>query len=181
MTAKTEAMADESIWGHFHRFAWLSGFRSIQSLEVAFPAWRHFGKGRYTRLRSDIVEHLAGGAEKRTLYSYFLAHSPHPQVFLLGSWLWEWRYMLNRWAFHNADFYRSPNTVRSCPDCATEDIANEGFAWFRRMHQLPGVSWCLKHSRPLNEELAPMDFLDLTERKIVNGSRQAGRPRRAPH
>lgn len=160
-------MADEPVWGHFHRFAWVSGFRSIHSLEAAFPAWRHSGSGRHTRLRSAIVEHLAGGTDKRALYNYFQAHSQHPQVLLPCRWLYAWRYMLNRWAFHNADFYRAPLIVRSCSACAMEDIATWGFAWFRRVHQLPGVDWCLKHSHALHAEPAPVNFLDFAKWKIV--------------
>jgi hypothetical protein len=102
---------------------------------------------------------LAGGSEKRTLYNYFQAHSPYPQVLLFNVWLRRWRYMLNRWAFHNADFFRSPLTVRSCPACAKEDIEATGFAWFRRLHQLPGVDWCLHHSHPLHTQPARLDLL----------------------
>lgn len=182
LTAKpnAEAMADEPVWGHFHRFARVSGFRSIQSLEAAFPAWNYSGIGRYTRLRSAIVEYLAGGTQKRRLYNYFQAHSPHPQVLLPCNWLYGWRYMLNRWAFHNADFYRAPLTVRSCPACAREDLVGAGFAWFRRMHQLPGVDWCLKHSHPLHVEPAPMNFLDFAKWKIVQVPLRTERSGRAP-
>lgn len=159
VSVRIDPMPDEPIWGHFYRFARVNGFRSWQMLETAFPARKATGGGRHVRLRSAIVEYLAGGPAKRTLYEYFQAHSACPQMLTVGHWLFSWRYMLNRWAFHNADFFRAPLVVRSCSACAKADIADKGFTWFRRIHQIPGVDWCLQHSQPLHAQPAPMNFL----------------------
>ena len=35
--------------------------------------------------------------------------------------------------------------VKYCPVCAQNDIKNKGFTWFRRSHNMPGVSACYKH------------------------------------
>lgn len=32
-----------------------------------------------------------------------------------------------------------------CPVCADEDMASQGYSYWRRSHQLPGVDWCNKH------------------------------------
>lgn len=38
---------------------------------------------------------------------------------------------------------------RLCPDCVAEDLDYWGVCYWRRLHQLPGITWCLKHMRPL--------------------------------
>lgn len=39
--------------------------------------------------------------------------------------------------------------VSACPDCVKEDIDYRGFAYWRRIHQVPGVAWCPKHQTKL--------------------------------
>lgn len=153
-------MPDEPIWGHFLRFTRVNGLRNVPALKAKIPALEYPGCGSQALLRTAIVEHLAGGKEKRKLYEYFQAHSSHSQVLRMERWLFRWRYMLNRWAFHNADFYQTPLAVRVCPACANEDAAIHGFTWFRRTHQLPGVEWCLRHSQFLKPLPAPMKLLN---------------------
>lgn len=38
---------------------------------------------------------------------------------------------------------------RLCPDCVAEDLDYWGVSYWRRLHQLPEITWCLKHMRPL--------------------------------
>lgn len=45
---------------------------------------------------------------------------------------------------------------RLCPICVEEDLGFRGISYWRRMHQLHGVTWCLKHKAPL---VAPMRSL----------------------
>lgn len=40
-------------------------------------------------------------------------------------------------------------TTRLCRACIAEDESYWGFSYWRRSHQYPGVSWCLKHEQPL--------------------------------
>lgn len=35
--------------------------------------------------------------------------------------------------------------VKYCPVCVQDDMKNKGFTWFRRSHNMPGVSACYKH------------------------------------
>jgi hypothetical protein len=41
--------------------------------------------------------------------------------------------------------------ARLCRDCVAEDLSHHGVSYWRRSHQLPGVTWCTKHYRPLSE------------------------------
>jgi hypothetical protein len=38
---------------------------------------------------------------------------------------------------------------RTCSACIAEDLHFWGFPYFRRIHQLPGLDWCVKHGSPL--------------------------------
>lgn len=57
-----------------------------------------------------------------------------------------------------------------CPDCVKEDIDDQGFAYWRRSHQLPGVSWCFKHGSQLanspigKKAFDGMPFLEMAAR-----------------
>lgn len=48
-----------------------------------------------------------------------------------------------------------PVKLRFCAQCAREDIANNGEAYWRRSFQLPGVIVCPKHRLPLRESSVP--------------------------
>jgi hypothetical protein len=37
-----------------------------------------------------------------------------------------------------------------CRRCVTEDLQFRGMSYWRRLHQLPGIDWCLKHGDALN-------------------------------
>ena len=41
------------------------------------------------------------------------------------------------------------SSLRYCPDCVARDRRKRGFAYWRRMHQLPGVFWCPLHKSAL--------------------------------
>lgn len=43
----------------------------------------------------------------------------------------------------------NPYGSHFCPNCIREDLAFWGVSYWRRSHQLPGVTWCLKHETPL--------------------------------
>lgn len=44
----------------------------------------------------------------------------------------------------------SGNQARLCRDCVSEDLSHHGISYWHRSHQLPGVTWCTKHHRPLS-------------------------------
>ncbi|MGU7816883.1 TnsD family Tn7-like transposition protein [Burkholderia sp. AW49-1] len=47
-----------------------------------------------------------------------------------------------------------PMTFRYCEQCAVDDIARVGEAYWKRSHQLPGVFICIKHELPLQNSVA---------------------------
>lgn len=46
----------------------------------------------------------------------------------------------------NSAFRLSKSGAFLCPECVAEDKQFWGFAYWRRIHQLPGIDWCPKHS-----------------------------------
>lgn len=36
-----------------------------------------------------------------------------------------------------------------CPHCVEEDQVKTGYSWFKRIHHLEGIDWCVKHKTPL--------------------------------
>ena len=45
----------------------------------------------------------------------------------------------------------STGHARLCRDCVSEDLTYLGISYWRRSHQLLGITWCTKHQRPLSE------------------------------
>lgn len=48
--------------------------------------------------------------------------------------------------------------ARLCRQCVANDLERVGFAYWRRSHQLHGVTWCSEHRRPLGESFDPLAF-----------------------
>lgn len=42
-----------------------------------------------------------------------------------------------------------------CRECVQEDLSSRSYSWFRRIHNLPGIEMCLRHTRPLDVVCAP--------------------------
>jgi hypothetical protein len=55
----------------------------------------------------------------------------------------------DRWYLGFALWSSAP--ARLCRACVGEDLSFLGIAYWRRSHQLPGITWCTKHQRPLSE------------------------------
>lgn len=68
---------------------------------------------------------------------------------------------LNLIEFFGTKVWRQSD-ARFCLDCIKEDFGNRGYAYWRRAHQLPGVTWCIKHGRQLaNSSLGKTAFDDM--------------------
>ncbi|QSO48506.1 TnsD family Tn7-like transposition protein [Alicyclobacillus mengziensis] len=50
---------------------------------------------------------------------------------------------------------KSYNRLRYCPRCYSEDIDELGESFWRRLHQVPGVLYCLKHGTSLKSTIVP--------------------------
>lgn len=58
----------------------------------------------------------------------------------------------DRWSNSTTLLMRSPgDKARFCPSCVSEDVGFHGIAYWRRAHQLPGLSACTKHGTVLFE------------------------------
>jgi hypothetical protein len=53
-----------------------------------------------------------------------------------------------------------------CHECVTEDQAFWGFSYWRRSHQVPGVSWCTKHETPLSRTTQCADLFSFPEEAL---------------
>lgn len=71
---------------------------------------------------------MAGSTERSGLLSYFQAHCLIPQLLPNNYWIPRWPLLLDRWGSHHSTIYPSPLIIRSCGECAREDIDQHGFA-----------------------------------------------------
>lgn len=46
-----------------------------------------------------------------------------------------------------------PERLRYCPECAREDVERYGETYWHRMPQLPGIEYCLKHGKPIQDSI----------------------------
>lgn len=53
-----------------------------------------------------------------------------------------------------------------CPHCVVEDMEFRGISYWRRLHQLPGVDWCVKHGVALRR----CDGIDILEQSPIFAS-----------
>lgn len=47
------------------------------------------------------------------------------------------------------------SSAHLCRECAQEDLSSRSYSWFRRIHNLPGIEMCLRHTCPLDRVCAP--------------------------
>lgn len=50
------------------------------------------------------------------------------------------------------------SSARVCYDCIEDQLASHGFGWYRRVHHIAGVDWCIEHRVPLFELQGPAVF-----------------------
>lgn len=61
-------------------------------------------------------------------------------------------------------------STRFCPDCVKEDKDFWGYSYWRRSHQLPGVTWCSKHQCTLYLAAESAPLLHLPENLLAKGT-----------
>lgn len=54
-------------------------------------------------------------------------------------------------AFISQNANKTVNALQLCPECIAQDLGRYGDSYWKRAHQLPGVSHCVEHQRPLQE------------------------------
>lgn len=163
------AMPDEPAWGQFRRMALENGLHSQQALLRLFSngdEGTKGGEGSLLSARVGLAKLMAGGSRREDLLKFYRAHCIHPQIFESSRSIRHWWRFVMRWGLHHGNLYPSRMVVRSCNECACEDVEKLGFSWYRQGHQLPGIDWCLKHECPLHEFPAGVDLVRSTFWKL---------------
>lgn len=58
---------------------------------------------------------------------------------------------------------------RLCRKCVAEDLSFRGIAYWRRTHQLRGITWCVKHQTPLTRMLVDVPTRITPQRALGSG------------
>ena len=156
-------MPDEPAWSQFRRMARENGLHGRTALSKLVPEGG--SRDEWLAVREKLAFLMSGASRHYQLSDYFKKHSIYPQLISFSCLLNRWQSLLYRWASHHANLYPSKRVVRSCPECAREDVMQFGFAWYRQGHQLPGVDWCLQHACSLYQVPTGLDLIRLTSWK----------------
>lgn len=151
------AMPDEPAWGQFRRLAKENGLHSPKALRKLVPDGG--SRDEWLAVRRRLAHLMSGTTRPHELIDYFKNHCIYSQLLAFSCLVDLWRSLVFRWASHHGNLYPSRLVVRSCPECAREDIEQFGFAWYRQGHQLPGVDWCFRHSTPLYQVPSGLDLI----------------------
>ena len=157
---RVAGMPDEPAWGQFRRLTRENGIFSLGALKRAATRGGIWPQNPQLDWRQQVLRLMAGTTERSGLLSYFQAHCVIPQLLPSDYWSSRWPGLLNLWGTHHAAVYPSSLVLRSCRECALEDVAQLGFAWFRLGHQLPGVDWCSRHACGLGQLATGPQLLD---------------------
>ena len=142
-------MPDEPVWGQYMRTMHINGLGDLAMLDAIHA----LGDRSRRDTRRIALRFLAG---THHLWHYFRGHSVYLQLIEESAWEKQPsgpKKVPYRWYFHHSRYFPSPCVIRRCPQCVTEDQAQHGYSWFRRILQLPGVEWCPTHGTALH--LAP--------------------------
>lgn len=150
-----KALPDEFVRGYRGRIRHVNGMKNGKEVTNAL---RH--------LKSSGEEAICGGERTAELNLYAVANEMSTEEFAsMHSMLPFTRAVVSE---GNETPHGSPKSIKvtvsmgmhapcksamHCTECVKEDRDFWGYAYFRRMHQLPGVHWCTKHSLPLVGEL----------------------------
>ena len=159
----TPLREDELLYSYILRLAKVNGFEHIkQFTDCHVFSSRYENKGKkYVDVSYDIRDDLYRFATS-------LLGSPHVQVlpFYLGTSIYSGiaplmlranasRYvgLLSKYQNHSRILSHAELMIQSlnlCPQCQADDIAKHGFFYYRRAHQMPGVTVCYQHGCALS-------------------------------
>jgi len=176
---------DEYIYSYICRLAKINGFSNVNSFIYNYVAVDMYSQEhdvsyivrRYCRtMYIPKFAEAVGQADKIVAFYRSLSLYPCTSITMLP----EQQVMHLNYIFRSkknfADFLGrtrgSNQPIKYCPECEKEQIAEKGYFWIKRAHQLPGVNVCHKHSCLLNEYTgSPFNCLyaDTLEGKPVDG------------
>jgi hypothetical protein len=149
-------LSDELLQAYFPRLQWENLVDDNASLAVRLQLG---GSGTYRRL-SRLPDVLVATAEALgvEVRSLLCQHSLVPFLKCVepDSVCGSDRDFRDRCYIWHA--FRTVVYPRMCTECVKEDRAILGWSYWHRMHQIPGVYWCLKHRCPLSVAMRAVPF-----------------------
>lgn len=148
-----DLISDELLYSYAARWRFLSGLKrstfckAVAGRQVAFHA---LNAARFVALEttSGLLADSAWVEENMTLYPFarpFLGEEINARHFTAGK-------ELKRVGTEVEELRQRPWAtlcLKHCPECARENRHNDGVAAWRRSHNLPGVTACLRHGKKL--------------------------------
>lgn len=136
-------MPDEFMPGHMARFAYVNGFRSLSNFISGLASRSKAANNRGDTI--EIYEHFC-----RLLNmdqdEYLSRHTMMPidrfaalEESMVSS------YGKPKITHQRTTLLKISAAAYFCVKCAEEDIKNHEFSYWRRIHQIHGVTWCITH------------------------------------
>lgn len=136
-------MPDEFMPGHMARFAYVNGFRSLSNFINDLAS-----RSKATNNRGDTIEIYENFCRLVNMDQdeYLSRHTMMP----IDRFSADQESMVSSYGNPKISHQRSillklGATAYFCSQCAEEDVKNFGFSYWRRIHQIYGVTWCITH------------------------------------
>jgi hypothetical protein len=169
-------MPDELAQAHAARLARLNGLTSIMAM-VAEVRRDAIPDSQET---VEVLLRLLARAEGCSPDVYCQRHSLYPYRRIVSA-LGEAQFLEAQRGSFIHPRYRSHDTMRFCAKCAAADLAQHGFSWYRRRHDIPGIDRCIVHGTALWEaryeqidSRFPHEYLARKEAVEVDGGKVPG-------
>lgn len=144
--ATASLLPDEFICGYRGRLSWLNRFTSETEFMAALRRQVHPeitgdypSAGTLARTASIDLKQFVRAHTMLPLHRTVTPHDPHIQH---GD-----PSRLDLIDFFGARLFNQE--ARLCPKCVEVDLAERGYTYWRRAHQLSGINWCLSHGTEL--------------------------------
>lgn len=147
VTILCQPMPDELAIGHLGRIMWLNGFPTLGTLSTRLngseQAEGHTGQEAFRSLLCAATGTDADTYGRRHSLNLFMRNVEHRFSIPVSSLLSH--------TFRGQIERARQKKLRCCVPCMESDIEAHGFSWFRRIHQLTGIDWCVLHGAELHE------------------------------
>lgn len=169
-------MPDEFMPGHIARFAYINGFRSASTFITELTS--HSREACKNGDPLEIYQRFCS-LLKIDSNNYLGKHTmlPIERMAALEESMVD-SYEKPRITHHRSTLMKLNDKAFFCAKCAEEDVIQYGFSYWRRIHQIYGVNWCIHHGTdyPLSHvpgfdgyEGQPHSILD-AEKTILDGN-----------
>ena len=151
-------MEDETLYSYLLRLAKVNGFEDIRHFTDSHVfSSRYENKGKkYVDVSFDIRDDLyrfavsLQGSQHVQVLPFYLRTSIFSGIapFMLRANASRYVGLLSKYHNHSRILAHAELMIQSlnlCPQCQADDIQANGFFYYRRAHQMPGVTVCHKH------------------------------------